>query len=501
MKTLTKSLIPSLLIAFFALSSLSHAYEDSVEKRLNLWPLTVYSKHKVKKYERKEFLGPFIYQYRFEEENGTSFRPLVSYVKAPEEKKAYFLSPLGLYRSDNETSTYKLIPLINRRIDKVEPEEKEGSKWEYFPVFWGKTAYNETYGGFFPIYGKYKKRFGREEVTFFLWPLYSKVVYEDYQAYNILWPFIRVAKPLREGDTSYGGFKFWPFYGHFKEGEEERKFVLWPFYIKNIYRDDTGNFEEKTWYFPFYGKEETETYTKTSYLWPFFQKVCAKDYSYCQIDAPWPFYRCISGEKIHGQRFWPLYGFVKKEDSLDSFILWPFYFYKEDHFAKGNSTYFEKEHRFLLLSIENEVFENGTQTSRTFRLWPFYYSYENYQKGEKVQYFPALLPFYDEGMERNYGAFLKLFEIYELKDYQFVKILWGLYRYERIGQREIQELAFLFRRVMDKELKTNYIEFLEGLLGFGTIENKPVFKIFYFNLISPRNKDEESKNSHLSGNL
>lgn len=493
-----KRLELGLLILLFFFSTPLYSYEDSVEKRLNLWPLTVYSKHKIKGYERKEFLGPFIYQYKFEEENGTTFRPFFSYVKEEKQKRAFFLSPLGLYHEDNETATYKLIPLINQKRDKGPQAENEGAKWEYFPIFYGKTQTNETYGGIFPLYGRYKKRFGKEEIIFILWPLYSKVKYEEYSAHNILWPFIRIAKAHKDNDTHYGGFKFWPFYGHFKEGEEERKFVLWPFYIRNTYKDETGNFEEKVWYFPFYGKEKTDLYEKTSYMWPFYQRICSSDFSYCQIDAPWPFYRCISGSDIYGKRYWPLYGYLKRKDSFDSFILWPLYFYKEDHFERGNSTYLEQAHRFFLLSKENKIYENGTLAERTLRIWPLYYSYENYRKNTKIHYFPALLPIYDEGMERNYGALLKIFENFEKEDYQFLKILWGLYRYEKTGSREVQELAFLLRTVKDPRLDTHYFEFLEGLIGLGKIEKKPVFKLFYINLINSQERKDVSKDSHLS---
>jgi hypothetical protein len=487
----------SIFLIFFAKA---YAFEDLVEKRYNFWPLGVYSKNKIRGYERKEFLGPFIYKYQFESENGTSYRPFYSSVEQPDTKKAYFLSPLGVYSSDNETTTFKLIPLINKKIEKVPSEEKEGSKWEYFPVFFGKTAQNETYGGVFPFYGHFKDRFGREEITFILWPFYSKVTYEKYTAQNILWPFIRIAKAKSKEDQSYGGFKFWPFYGHFREGEEERKFILWPFYIKTHYKDDAGNFEEKVFYFPFYGKERTDAYEKTIYLWPFFQKTCGYDPFYEQIDAPWPFYRSIRGKEITGKRFWPFYGYVKKADSLDSFLLWPFYFYKEDTITHGNSTYFEKEHRFLLLSKENEIFENNTQSRREFRFWPFYYSYEDYKKDLKIHYFPALLPLHDEGLERNYGPLLKIFENFEKGDYQFIKILWGLYRYEKIASREVHELAFLLRAVKDKE--TNYIEVLEGLLGMGKIDKKPVLKLLFINIL---NTNQEVQNvpqdRSVSGNL
>ncbi len=476
-----------LLLCVFLLSPVyTFAYEDSVEKRINLWPLVVYSKYKKIDIERKEFLGPLIQKYKFEKENGTSYRPIYSSVQEDKERRAFFLSPLGMYKSDNETTTFKLIPLINQKEEKEPLVEKEGKKWEYFPIFIGKTANNETYGGFFPFYGRFKDRFGKEEITFFMWPLYSKIEYEEHRAYNILWPFIRITKPKDPENINYGGFKFWPFYGHFKEGDEERKFILWPFYIKSSYKDAEGNFEEKVLYFPFYGKEKTDVYEKTIYLWPFFQKVCSQDPPYEQFDTPWPFYRKIKGEEIEGFRIWPLYGYLKGKETYDSFVLWPFYFYKEDRYQKGNTTYFEKEHRFLLLSKENQIFENDTFIQREFRFWPFYYSYENNPQKIKIHYFPALIPFYDEGIERNYGPLLKIFENYQKEDYQFIRILWGLYRYERKGQREVHELAFLLRTVKDEN--TQYIEIFEGLLGVGKIDHLPVFKFLFINF-TPRNEN------------
>lgn len=479
----------SWLIFYFIIlfSSESSAYEDSKEKRLNLWPLVVYSKSKSENIERIELLGPFIQKYNLKDEEGLSLRPIYSSVEEKDEKRAFFLSPLGLYKSDNETTTFKLIPLINQKIEKTALEEKEGKKWEYFPIFWGKTANNETYGGFFPFYGKFKDRFGKEQITFILWPIYSKIEYPEHKAYNIIWPFIRVAKAKDPENKQFGGYKIWPFYGHFKEGEEERKFVLWPFYINQTYKDDTGNFEEKVWYFPFYGREKTDAYEKTIYLWPFFQKICAYDPFYEQIDAPWPFYRKIKGDQITGQRVWPFYGYVKKEETFDSFILWPFYFYKEDHYQKGNLTYYEKEHRFLLLSKDNQIFENGTLTQREFRFWPFYYAFETKGKNLKIYYLPALIPFFDEGVERNYGPLLRIFENYEREDYQFMKIFWGLYRFEKKGNRRAHELAFLVRVVQDD--KTNYFEFLEGLLGAGKIDNEPVIKLFYINFWPKKSSD------------
>jgi hypothetical protein len=93
-------------------------------------------------------------------------------------------------------------------------------------------------------------------------------------------------------------------------------------------------------------------------------------------------------------------------------------------------------------------------------------------------------------MERNYSAFLKLWEYYKHEDYTYFKLLWGLYRYEKNKQKSIQELAFLFRIVNGPD--TSYIEFLEGFLGIGKLEGNPKIKLFFLELT--HNNSEKNKN-------
>lgn len=501
------------LIFFLLFVSEAFSYEDKFEKRLNLWPFIVYSKNKITKTERLEIAGPFIYKYSLPKENGTSFRPLCSSVKISNKKKVYFISPLGLYKSDNETATLKVVPLIKKTWTK-NSEESQGEKYfELFPIFWGKTSQNEIYGGIFPIYGNFKNKFGRKEIIFVLWPLYSKIKYEKYSAYNYVWPFIRTVKKLvekKEKPTSseYSGFKIWPFFGHFKENNTERSFILWPFYIKESFKDPEGDFSNKLMVFPFYIKEDTESYNRKIILWPFFQRVYAKDHYYKQLDAPWPFYRKIEGEEIKGLRYWPFYGYVKKNDSSDYFILWPLYFYKEDYIQQGNLNFTEKEHRFLIFSKYRHTIHNNQLLQKEYRIWPLVYGYKNQTNSTTTFfYFPAILPFYDEGLDRNYSAFLRLLEYYQHDDYTFFKLLWGIYRYEKFKHRSVQELAFIFRMVNGPD--TNYVEFLEGLFGFGKLDGKPTIKIFFINLATSSDnnkstikntfsKNDKQKNRYLS---
>lgn len=475
-----KILIFIIFIYFFLLlwtKKESVAYEDSVEKRINLWPVLVFTENKLSSFKRIEVLGPFFYNYSGIKENGTSVRPFISWVSTSKVKKTFFLSPLGLYKSEPERKTFKLIPLLSKSVEKGTSENFErGDHFDMFPFFVGKTSKGETYGGIFPFYGKFKERFGKKEITFILWPFYTKVKYEDHVSQNYLWPFIKSIH-----GKEYSGFKVWPIYGRFKEKERERKFFLWPFYIKESTYYPDGDFEEKWMIFPFYIKENQPGFQKRIVLWPFFQKIYIEDPLYNQIDAPWPFYRKIEGENIRGFRLWPFYGYVKREDSLESFVFWPLYFYYENTFVRGNSSYHDNQYKFFLFSKAYSQYYDERLTKSEFRLWPFYYSYDEPPQELHLSYFPAIFPFYDEGVERNYAPFFKIIEYYKKRNYIYLKLFWGLYRYEKEGERQVQELAFLIRRVID--VNTNYIEFGEGFLGLGKIEGKPVMKVLFIKII------------------
>lgn len=494
--------------------NLGEAYEDLQEKRLNLWPFVFYSKDKNTNSTRIEVLGPLYQKYIFPHENGTSVRPFISVVTTPKERKAFFLSPLGTYRSDKEISSFRLIPLIDKTWYKNDPSYSPNERFTFLIVFTGKTEDNETYGGVFPLYGKFRDRFGAKEISFFLWPLYTKTTYEKHINYNILWPFIKITKPNKSAEKHevqdyYKGFKLWPLYGSFIEGPTKRYFILWPFYIKEHYYLSAEEFFNKTMVFPLYISEKTETYEKKIVLWPFFQKIDTYDQSYHQVDILWPFYRKIEGREITGKRWWPIYGYVKRPDSLDIFSIWPFYFYKYTDLSNANQTYLEREHRFLLLSKFKEIRENQN-ISKEILFWPLFYSHKIYYKTHtkptvRIWYFPSLLPLFDEGLERNYGGLLKLIEYYHREDYKFLKVLWGLYRYEKNKEKTVQELGFMIRLVRGQN--TSYVEFLEGLLGIGKIENITILKIFYIPFITPdkpltgKREEKFHENSHISWNL
>ena len=122
--------------------------------------------------------------------DGFAVRPLVYH----DQQRTDLLFPLASLKPDRGY----LFPLLTYRRD------AEQRRWSFLPVFHGQDG-DKTYGGVFPIYGHFEKRFGYDEVDFALWPLYSRSVRDGQKTYSVLWPFFRYS-PERE-------LKFWPLYG------------------------------------------------------------------------------------------------------------------------------------------------------------------------------------------------------------------------------------------------------------------------------------------------
>ncbi len=467
-----------ILIIFLLFHSLAHAYQDKKEVRFNFWPLFVYIKIKPEHTKILKILGPVFFEFSSKKEKIFSLRPLFSYIKTPKTVEFYFLSPLGKYQKTPSFSIFYLVPLAKRKVIKL-PDQKKEIFNEFLLLFWGKTYENQTYGGFFPFFGNFKNRFGTQKIEFFFWPLYTRVDYQDHYTISYLWPFVKTFHTKPGSKFIYKGFKFFPFYGKTIEAWRETKFILFPFYIKEKNIKEKVKPFKRTIVFPFYIKEQTDLYTKTIYLWPFFQFIKAPKFKYEQIDAPWPFYRKIKGDKIQGFRLWPLYGKTVKPDYYHSFFLWPFYFFTRDFFVRGNTSYLRIEHRILLISKFARIYSNNTLVSRVFNLWPIL----NFKQTPQEKHFSffEIIPVKERGMQENYAPIFRIFNYYKNQNCTLVNFLWGLYIYENCNQRKVNELGFLFRKIDDLQTDTHYIEFLNGLIGFGKIDGKKVFKLFFIN--------------------
>lgn len=388
-----------------------------------LWPLT---------WElgtEKNYLGPLITNETVGESSRLTIRPILfSYDSA--EETYDFVYPLG--RSTKDKSYF--IPMYMR----FESEEK--SETALFPFFFGHNKGKE-YWGCFPLYGKLYGRLGRDEMGFFLWPLYSYTVDKGATKTNVLWPIFAAYSGEEEG------FKAWPLYGtHKREGERTSTFFLWPFFLSKQTDLDTDDPKDTLYVVPFYMRTTSPTVTSYTVMWPLFSYFRTPHMT--KISAPWPFYTKVEGEDERGVSSFPFYYHHETEDSSTTYVAWPLY--------KKSTRPDMSEQRYYLLSRHIED-DRGTFLN----IWPFF---EYRGSEEQVSFFfPSIIPYRSAAFDRIARPLITLYEYRRKGDLQLTNLVYGLYTKEKKGDSWKRRFAFLFE--LKKEPEGYGFELLSGLFG------------------------------------
>lgn len=438
-------------------------------RRENFAPLFIYSEDEERGGKGIDILGPFFTYRRDSEEKDVAFRPLFYSKTKPAQYRLDYLYPMGKYeRTDRRVESYfRLIYSTDRDLEKEKPEKKERG---FLLAFWGETEKGEPYGGFFPLYGSLKNRFGRDEMNFFLWPIYSDSREGDNKTYTFLWPFFSYS----EG-TGREGFKFWPLGGYDrKENDYQKTFFLWPFFHfekRYLYTDDPT---EINMVFPLYVSQTSSRRVQRSVLWPFFTHVRDDDDHYTQWDFPWPLVQWGKGDEKEIFRIFPVYGRKYWETYERGYILWPIYWYVHD---KGDH-YRRTLDRYLLLSKnETKIWEKEGKQERRLRVWPFFY-WRQETDGSEYLYWPCLIPVDYEGYERNWVPLLSLYEYRRNpQGASESKFFWGVYVHRQNQVRDLYELSFLFTLYTTEDLL--YFSILKGLVEYLADGGKRALRLAY----------------------
>ena len=315
-----------------------------------------------------------------------------------------------------------------------------------------------------------KNRFGRDEINFFLWPLYSDSREGDNKTYTLLWPIFSYS----EG-TGREGFKVWPLGGYDrKENDYQKTFFLWPifdFEKRYLYTDDPT---EINMVFPFYVSQTSSRRVQRSVLWPFFTYVHDDDDHYTQWDFPWPLVQWAKGDEKEIFRVFPIYGRKYWGGIEKGYILFPIYWYVHE----GDDQYQKWTDRYLLLSKnETKIWKKDGKKERRLRVWPFFYDRQE-ADGSEYLYWPCLIPVDFEGYEKNWVPLLSLYE--SRRNPQGAsesKFLWGVYVHRRNQARDLYELSFLFSLYSAEDLL--YFSVLKGLVEYRADGGKRALRLAY----------------------
>jgi hypothetical protein len=158
-------------ISLFFIPLLSRAEERSIS--VNFWPLFQYSSDPEEGVKEIDGLGPFFSWRKDPTRTQWGVRPLLNWSEGETEplERLEFVYPLGKYQvKEGEKKGYLF--LLSRYLEEEYDSQK---KWnfQFFPFFIGETENGRDYGGLFPLFGTLYERYGKEEILFYLWPIYG----------------------------------------------------------------------------------------------------------------------------------------------------------------------------------------------------------------------------------------------------------------------------------------------------------------------------------------
>ena len=362
----------------------------------------------------------------------------------------------------------------------------------------------------FPIYGVMRKRFGKDEIKFVLWPIYTRTRDDKTVNKDFIWPIFSTITGEKES-----GFRMWPLFGYKeKEGEYSKKFFLWPLIHYQNTDLDTSRPKKYRAFLPLYASETSPGRAIMRVIWPFFNYLHDDEENLTLWDFPWPIIQKGKGDNLNVFRVFPIYGYRDKEHLNECFFLWPIYTYKREHPENSEKIV----HSFLLiskyeyettpppspplrppLSPPSEGGEKGEvkggekrgveKGNFQLRLWPLF-NYKSKKDGETIFHFPEIIPIETEGFEKNYAPIFRLYEYNsppplsppleggdERGGEMESRLLWGLYSHKKNDFGEFIDLSFLIS--YEKRGDGGSFSILKGLLELGKKNGKSYFKILY----------------------
>lgn len=425
------------------------------KERINLWPLFYFQHDPLRKTKEFNVLGPII---RFGETPEDSYFALSPLFFSQTNKKTGdavtdFLWPYGAFKRRGGEEETRLSPFF-------ESDKDDSPRWGLFPIYGGRSSKGESYGGVFPLFGTIKERFGQDEGSFFLFPLFAQSRRDETTTTHLLWPFFSSTKgPEAEG------FKAWPFVGWKSEkGRKESSFAFWPFWVERRRGLDTDNPERFWMLFPFYGETTSPERDSMVALWPFIHYAKDKKHDYKTFSL-FPLLTVTQGDDREAFKLLPLFGYEKTANSKSSFLVAPFIYGTKSLNSRG---YTERRTRWLFFSKDNErTWTEKGETSKLTHVWPIVH-YKKSRKGEVQVAFPSVFPLVSEQFQRNW-PFFTLFG-YRRDEAGRVdsSFMWKLFTYEKNEHSSSMGLAFIFDYSKNLTADTKEFSLLKGLFSFRT---------------------------------
>ena len=426
----------SLHLALLILTFASPVFADDATLS-TFWPLYDYRASAQADYQSLHLLGPFVKYETKGSETEYTLRPL--FYRAVDEdgnSETDVLYPLFGHKKDKDSSRFHILHLID--YDFGQRETGSNNRWYLFPfLFYGEEEQG-TYMAFFPFGGTLYNWFGRDRISFVLFPLYSRTERGSRRVDNVLWPFF-----ARISGEDESGYKFWPIYGQSsKTGVYRKKFFLWPIFFSESRKLDSDNPGYEEW------------------------------------NLPWPLVRITKGEDYHGLKLLPFFADETMDVKRRRWYLWPIYKIEE-----MDTELIQRRRDRVLFFLYSDTRESKWETGESMRrinFWPLF----GYHRKNGVSLFHALSllePFFPENqsIERLWSPFWRVYQQkWDQQGNQVISLLWNLFWSERRGDKLAWEL-FPLVEYHKQSPGNKSLSFLKGLLSYRSDEQGKRLNLFY----------------------
>ncbi len=359
------------LLFTVALASSASATERSA------WPFWIGQEDPVTgQITARQILGP-LYTGQINPDGSTQqiFRPLWYRLTAGDKTTTHFLYPFFSWQRDGASTSFTFFQLINHSRDTASTGEST-QRFDVWPFYFSRETGDPatSYHALFPLAGTIKNRFGKDRLTWGLFPLYFNTDKSGMQITSAPWPLIRVIQ-----GAGHHGFEFWPLFGSREHpGDYHNQFYLWPLIYKQEKNLSEPEPDVKLGVLPFYARDSGPGYQSETYVWPFFgythRTAPAK---YDETRYLWPLLVQGRGENHYVNRFAPLYTHSNIKGHDKTWLLWPLF--RQDRWSadglaqEKNSLLF-----FLYSSMEQRSLTNPAAAPAYKRhLWPLLSVWDN----------------------------------------------------------------------------------------------------------------------------
>jgi len=291
----------------------------------NVWPLWVGQQDDTAgKTHSAQALGPLISVREDADGSTTLLRPLLLHRQAPQRETGHFLYPLFSWEREPGQAWFSLFQIVNWR-ENVASDGDRTEAFDLWPFYFSRdTVEPETsYRALFPIAGTIKYRFGKDELSWRLFPLYFEVHDRNgRETKHVPWPFVR----LVDGN-GHRGFELWPLFGsRGREGDYRQQFALWPLLYRQERTLDDGQQRVNFGVLPFYTRDTAPGYINENYLWPFFGHTDrTAPQVYHETRYFWPLFVQGRGEGRRVNRWAPFYTNSLSKGYEKTWVMWPLY--------------------------------------------------------------------------------------------------------------------------------------------------------------------------------